>query len=212
MYTVTIIHSSRLFRECLRHALAEAAINRVKDYASVDEWTSTDRVAQAGLVLVGLSGSAEADNRIVASVLDAAAGAHVVATGDCEDANLILDLLSKGVRGYIPSSLALDVTIGALQIVRAGGVYVPANCLLALPRQASHGVAKPSGFDIFTAKQVAVIDAIRKGKANKTIAYELNMCESTVKVHVRNIMKKMQARNRTQVAFIANKMMSERLS
>ena len=32
------------------------------------------------------------------------------------------------------------------------------------------------------------------------IAYDLNMCESTVKVHVRNIMKKIKARNRTEVA------------
>jgi FixJ family two-component response regulator len=38
--------------------------------------------------------------------------------------------------------------------------------------------------------------------ANKLIAYELNMCESTVKVHVRNIMKKLNATNRTQVAYM----------
>jgi hypothetical protein len=43
--------------------------------------------------------------------------------------------------------------------------------------------------------------SLREGKANKIIAYELNMCESTVKVHVRNIMKKLKARNRTEVAF-----------
>ena len=45
-----------------------------------------------------------------------------------------------------------------------------------------------------------MIQAIRQGKSNKVIAYELNMCESTVKVHVRNIMKKLNARNRTDVA------------
>ncbi len=39
------------------------------------------------------------------------------------------------------------------------------------------------------------------GKANKIIAFELNLCESTVKVHVRSIMRKLQARNRTEVAF-----------
>jgi len=49
--------------------------------------------------------------------------------------------------------------------------------------------------------------ALRRGKANKVIAYELNMRESTVKVHVRNIMKKLKARNRTEVAFMANELM-----
>jgi DNA-binding NarL/FixJ family response regulator len=38
--------------------------------------------------------------------------------------------------------------------------------------------------------------------ANKLIAYELNMCENTVKVHVRNLMKKMHATNRTQVVYL----------
>jgi DNA-binding NarL/FixJ family response regulator len=41
--------------------------------------------------------------------------------------------------------------------------------------------------------------------ANKLIAYELNMCESTVKVHIRNIMKKLNATNRTQVAYLTRR-------
>ena len=61
---------------------------------------------------------------------------------------------------------------------------------------------------LFTSRQLAVIEALRKGKANKIIAYELNMRESTVKVHVRNIMKKLKARNRTEVAYLANSMLS----
>ena len=62
---------------------------------------------------------------------------------------------------------------------------------------------------MFTRRQVAVIDALRKGKANKIIAYELNMCESTVKVHVRNIMKKLNAKNRTEVAYLASGLLHE---
>ncbi len=54
---------------------------------------------------------------------------------------------------------------------------------------------------MFTARQAAVIEALRRGKANKIIAYELSMCESTVKVHIRNIMKKLNATNRTEVAY-----------
>jgi len=47
---------------------------------------------------------------------------------------------------------------------------------------------------------MAVLDHLKLGKANKVIAYELAMSESTVKVHIRNIMKKMKATNRTEVA------------
>ena len=50
-----------------------------------------------------------------------------------------------------------------------------------------------------------MIAALRKGEANKTIAFELKMCESTVKVHVRNIMKKLNARSRTEVAYLVSR-------
>jgi DNA-binding NarL/FixJ family response regulator len=60
---------------------------------------------------------------------------------------------------------------------------------------------------LFTARQAAVVEALRRGKENKIIAYELNMRESTVKMHIKNIMKKLKARNRTEVAFIANEIM-----
>ena len=60
-----------------------------------------------------------------------------------------------------------------------------------------------------TGRQLQVVEAIRQGKPNKVIAYELNMCESTVKVHVRAIMKKLKARNRTEVAYLYPSSMGE---
>ena len=54
-----------------------------------------------------------------------------------------------------------------------------------------------------------MVEAIRQGKPNKIIAYELNMCESTVKVHVRAIMKKLKARNRTEVAYLFSSSISD---
>ena len=57
---------------------------------------------------------------------------------------------------------------------------------------------------MFTLRQAEVVQALRRGKANKIIAYELNLRESTVKVHIRNIMKKLKATNRTEVAYKIN--------
>jgi DNA-binding NarL/FixJ family response regulator len=59
-----------------------------------------------------------------------------------------------------------------------------------------------------TRRELAVIQAIQQGKSNKLIAYHLNMCESTVKVHVRNIMRKLAAKNRTEVAIKAQNMLN----
>lgn len=54
-----------------------------------------------------------------------------------------------------------------------------------------------------TTRQLAVLNHLQQGKANKVIAFELGMSESTVKVHIRNIMRKTGATNRTQAAFKA---------
>ena len=69
----------------------------------------------------------------------------------------------------------------------------------AIARQASAGEPLIEGF---TQRQSQILDCLRRGMANKLIAYELGMCESTVKVHIRNIMKKLKATNRTQVAYL----------
>jgi DNA-binding NarL/FixJ family response regulator len=58
----------------------------------------------------------------------------------------------------------------------------------------------PSSVSIGVAAE-AIALARAGGKANKIIAYEMELCESTVKVHIRNIMKKLHASNRTEVAF-----------
>ena len=56
----------------------------------------------------------------------------------------------------------------------------------------------------FSPRQLQVLERLKQGKQNKIIAYELGMCESTVKVHIRIIMRKLNARNRTQVVLLTN--------
>jgi DNA-binding NarL/FixJ family response regulator len=129
----------------------------------------------------------------------------LVVVSDNEDPDLIVQMLGKNVRGYVPTSLSLNVAAHAVELVRAGGVFVPASSLIAAHRAPEETVT-PKG--LFTARQAAVVDALRRGKANKIIAYELNMRESTVKVHVRNIMKKLHATNRTEVAYLATRLLN----
>ena len=131
----------------------------------------------------------------------------VIVVANTDEPAEILAALEIGVRGYVPTSVTARVVAEAIELARAGGTFVPVSGFLAL-REAICGSAEnarqmPS---IFTTRQGAVVEALRKGKANKIIAYELNMCESTVKVHVRNIMKKVQATNRTQVAYKLSEM------
>jgi DNA-binding NarL/FixJ family response regulator len=120
---------------------------------------------------------------------------------DYEDAESIREAFALGVRGYIPTSLASMVAVGAVHLVCLGGTFAPAAPLL-FQSDSRRGSAVEPRIEGFTERQSQILDCLRRGMANKLIAYELCMCESTVKVHVRNIMKKLNATNRTQVAYM----------
>jgi DNA-binding NarL/FixJ family response regulator len=127
----------------------------------------------------------------------------VAVLSDFEDMENIRDAFELEIRGYIPTNLASMVAIGAVHLVCVGGTFAPAAPLLA-QSNGQHHSRRELLVEGFTQRQSQILDCLRRGMANKLIAYELKMCESTVKVHIRNIMKKLKATNRTQVAYMTS--------
>jgi DNA-binding NarL/FixJ family response regulator len=206
--TIVLIDHRVLSRECLAHALkATDTGSSILSFSSAAEWLEQrQEAAPACLVILHVNqGRLHSQElaRELALIKQAPGTPPIVLLSDEEDPEEIIGALNNGVQGYIPSSVPLSVAVEAMRLVAAGGTYVPVSSLLTCRRTietSDQTVAENSGSG-FTSRQTAVLKALREGKANKMIAYELNMCESTVKVHVRNIMKKLKARNRTEVAF-----------
>jgi DNA-binding NarL/FixJ family response regulator len=140
--------------------------------------------------------------------------APVVVLSDVDCPEAVLDAFETGVRGYIPTAdTTLDLALEIVRLVRAGGTFVPPSGL-ALRRTGRRGLPPTSedvAAELFTPRQMAVLHHLKLGKANKSIARELDMSESTVKIHLRNIMKKMRAANRTEVACRAHALDTARL-
>jgi DNA-binding NarL/FixJ family response regulator len=207
--SIVIIEKRALIRDCLRRCFKQASDLDIIAVSKVDEWLEMAPTTSASLVIVSIAGSLKSPEAQcdVGRLVQGTSARPTVVLSDGDELEQIIGVLDSGARGYIPTDLTLDVAIEAVRLVRAGGVFVPASSLVAARRtgDASNG-ASPSAGGIFTARQAAVVDALRRGKANKVIAYELKMRESTVKVHVRNIMKKLNAKNRTEVAFMANEL------
>ncbi|WP_082483855.1 response regulator transcription factor [Methylobacterium sp. Leaf87] len=211
--TIILIDRRPLVGQCLLASLRTTdKISTFELYPSLDQWKSEVSRLAACLVVFCLPGHQAADADLAAISHDLAelgAWNETIPTmvmSDSESPETIVKILQLGVKGYIPTTSSLDVAVQALHLVRAGGVYVPAACMLNALANAS---AKPQPVraddEAFSPRQMSVARALRKGTPNKIIAYELNMCESTVKVHVRNIMKKLKAKNRTEVAYLTNK-------
>jgi DNA-binding NarL/FixJ family response regulator len=208
---IVLIEPRTLIRDCLAKCLETAGCGEtIHGFASASDWVAARM--QRPITLLILLGTADHDvatiAREVAVLAEADPSASIVLLADDVDSEHVLGALDRGARGYIPTSMPFDVAVKAIHLVRAGGTFVPVESLRApkaLPsHEASDAMTVPKGQ--FTTRQIAVIEALRRGKANKVIAFELNMRESTVKVHVRNIMKKLQAKNRTEVAFLVSAM------
>jgi DNA-binding NarL/FixJ family response regulator len=136
--------------------------------------------------------------------------ASAVVLSDKEDAEEVDRALSHGARGYIPTSVECEVAVAALRFISAGGTFVPANTLrstAAKPDDRPDGERQGRyGRMHLTPRELSVIDLLREGKPNKLIARQLDMQENTVKVHVRNILRKFNAANRTHAALLANRL------
>jgi len=111
-----------------------------------------------------------------------------------------------GARGYLPTSLAISEVTTIVRLVAQGGTYVPANILTSLfENRRSAPVQIPGETKCpyrFSPRQLQVLERLNEGKQNKLIADELGISEATVKVHMRNMMKKLNARNRTQLVLM----------
>jgi DNA-binding NarL/FixJ family response regulator len=138
-------------------------------------------------------------------------GVPVVLLSDIEATDNIVSAMRRGMAAYIPCSLSLKVVSEALRLVIVGGTFVPASALPIAnisewPR--SGDVVKPEpGTGGFTRRQHDVLRCLWEGRSNKDIAHTLRLSEGTVKVHIKHIMRKVRAVNRTQAVLITRQQM-----
>jgi DNA-binding NarL/FixJ family response regulator len=194
-----LIERRLLLQECLAEALRSAG-HQVAAFASVQRWLEASPDAPRAAIILCAPSAAHFDVDLLSQVAN---GTPTVLMSDGDDPSDAVSALGKGLRGYIPATMSLREALEAMRLVAAGGMFVPVSSLLAAVRQAP---AKEQPGSCFSPRQAAVAAELCKGKPNKIIAYDLNMCESTVKVHVRNIMKRLKVRNRTQVAYALREM------
>lgn len=208
--TVVVIESRKFLRECIQRSFQSALSMRVDAVSSVRELDAQERAGgRPSLVIVSV---AEGDRQERANALEALSevvpDTPAIVLSSKHDFELMRAAIAHGAKGYIPMTMGFELAIEAVRFVLAGGTYVPVDCLLAAMPQASATPQRFPGTGAITARELSVVRAIQQGKPNKIIAYELNMCESTVKVHVRHVMKKLRAKNRTDVAIKATDLSS----
>lgn len=123
---------------------------------------------------------------------------------DRDDVESVIRTLRLGAHGFIPTSLSLQIVVQALRLIFAGGVFVPSSSVMALQMQpkAEGKALELIAKGLLSDRELVVAKALRRGFPNRQISLQMGVCDSTVKMLVRNVMRKLQAKNRTEVAFL----------
>lgn len=203
---VILIDNRMLDRDCLVRSLKSCNPDvDICGVGSLDEWLAIGNGETPSAIVLTLHNRSVRDEYSCALIRDICArmpGSPVVVVADTDDLAQMMKALECGAQGFIPSSVGIEVASEAIRLASVGGVFLPASGVLAMCDVIESMISDKSGHNgMFTPREAEVVEGLRRGKANKIIAYELNLCQSTVKVHIRNIMKKVGATNRTEVAY-----------
>lgn len=132
-----------------------------------------------------------------AQMMKAAGQTPVIIMSGNAQYNDVQAALRCGVRGFVPKTLAGKSLINAVRLVVSGEIYVPMEFML---QRGDNDNEQEGGL---TVRETDVLYELRKGLSNKEIARELKIAETTVKLHLRSISEKLNARNRTDIVIRA---------
>lgn len=103
--------------------------------------------------------------------------------------------LEAGIEGYLLTACTADELVHCIRVLASGSRY--------LSDAAMRCVADSFSFERLTTREAAVLALMAEGMGNKAIANRLEVCVGTVKSHVKKILDKLGASNRTQAVSVA---------
>jgi DNA-binding NarL/FixJ family response regulator len=198
-----IIDSKLITRRCLTAAIqsADSSIS-IMAVASIEEAPALQDGVVFDAVLVSpppnMTAADPMDRLLgpIQAVLPETAIILLARSGDQAD---MAAALRHGVRGYLTIETPLTVTVDLIRLVCAGWTVHPPMRVADSPPAEHEILPDPAAAGVLTVRQLQVARLLAKGMPNKSIAFDLHMSERTVKAHVRAIMQRFGAANRTQV-------------
>jgi DNA-binding NarL/FixJ family response regulator len=102
--------------------------------------------------------------------------------------------LAAGARGYMLKTSAPDALLAGIRAVHAGRKHIPAEI--------ANNLAQTMGLEPLSEREIEILRELAEGHRNREIALHLSISEETVKGHVRSILDKLCAKDRTQAVSI----------
>ncbi|ABG40390.1 two component transcriptional regulator, LuxR family [Paraglaciecola sp. T6c] len=203
MYKILVADDHPLFREAIINTISSAfpgsTTYETEDIESTLELVKSND--EIDLILLDLNMPGMTGLNGLLDVRNECPTTPVVIVSAETEKQKILQTLSYGAVGFIAKSSSKQVIGEAIQSVFAGNVYLPPNIMRsqAVANQTNECEISPEKISLLTRRELIVLKHLTKGEANKQIAYNLHISETTIKSHVSSILKKLGATNRVKV-------------
>jgi two-component system, NarL family, nitrate/nitrite response regulator NarL len=133
------------------------------------------------------------------AILKEAPGTHVVMLTVSEAPEDLMAALRAGALGYLLKNIDSDFLVDSIRRAAEGDSVMSPEMTGKLLRELRGGTAAPAG-PALSPREREIVGCLARGASNKEIARELDVAESTVKIHVQHILRKLNLSSRVQVA------------
>lgn len=207
--TIVIVSDLVLASDCLAYYLNNIKkTSTIHKYKLLEEWNISKESSEDSIILIiTFNNLKELDNILYKSklIIKENPSTKIVIISDYDDIENISRAIKIGIKGYIPLNSDFKSFVAAIKIIESGGIYVPTPQLLNIYLSSRRtSVAEIAKRHKITQNELNIIKYLRQGMTNIEIADKLSLKQSTIKVHIKNIMKKLKAKNRTEVAALTN--------
>lgn len=213
MKRLLIADDHGLYREGLAALVRDSIAGvDVLEAACLDQALSALDDPEIGCLLVDLNMPGMSGVESLLQIRQRRDDLKIVVVSASDQRDHVLGALANGAHGYVWKGSGNEEIATALTAVLKGTIYVPAFLAATPSKGASDdGGSADAGIDLsrFTPRQSDVLVLLARGLSNKEIARELDLAESTVKIHVAAIFRELGARNRTQAVVLAQKLTPE---
>lgn len=204
---VGFIGGSNLFRQGLRSYLDSEAFEIIVEAERRDDVVSDlpDLARQPELLIYAAMRGDRNTADAVQALRDAAPDAHVMVMAEVLDTDGFADCLSAGVSGYLLADISKEALLHSMQLIILGEkVFATefAKYWMEIGVSPQTSGARREDHNL-TPRESEILECLLDGHSNKMIAHRLGITESTVKIHMKSLLRKINVQNRTQAAIWA---------
>ena len=204
--SIILIDDHTLFRSGIKALLARQADCEVVGEAA-DGLNGVKLVEQhkPDVVLLDLDMPVMNGREALAQILSSQPQQTVVMLTVSEDSEDLTECMRLGARGFLLKNINADFLVDAIKKAANGdNVFSPEMTARLVQSLIQPQAAAPTSvLDSLTPRELEILGHLAAGHSNKIIARKLDLAESTIKVHVQNILRKLELSSRVQAAVFA---------